>query len=251
MIVLGLDTATYATSVALCELEGDAAGAPAPQRALELRDDPPPGGRPGHARASLALAERALERAGCRWEQIGRIAVGVGPGTFTGLRVGIATAHGLALALGIELVGVSSLRALALGAQEAAGEHGAELICAVLDARRGEVFAACWRAVGVAEEPPLAPPTALAPGRLAEQLARERRTVLAVGDGAAACRDALTRAGALVPAEGSALHRVCAVAHCRLSGGSSSGIVLPDYVRRPDAEPARGAGLSRAIQPVG
>ena len=109
MIVLGLDTATASTAVGLGLADGTV---------LERRDDPPPGARPGHATRLLAMVAELLEQAGSSWEEVQRIAVGVGPGTFTGLRVGVATARGLAHSRSIRLVGVSSLQALALGALE-------------------------------------------------------------------------------------------------------------------------------------
>ena len=115
---------------------------------LERRDDPPPGAHPGHATRLLAMTAQLLEDTGTTWEQIERIAVGLGPGTFTGLRVGVATARGLAHSRKIELVGVSSLQALALGALERtgsdAGRERPEMALAVIDARRGEVFAAAY-----------------------------------------------------------------------------------------------------------
>jgi len=240
MIVLGIDTATSATSVAVCELEdGSSATGLAPLRTVvELRDDPRAGARPAHARALLKLVDRALSEAGATLDQVQRIAVGTGPGTFTGLRIGIASAKGLALGAGIPLVGVSSLRALALGARATALRQGAEAICAVIDARRGEVFTATWSVEDVAAEHPISAPTALAPQRLAEQLLAGPRA-LVVGDGALAFASALGRAAA--PVGDATLHRVSAAWHCRLAagGGSQPGDVLPQYLRLPDAELAR------------
>ena len=86
MIVLGLDTATPSTVAGV--LVGDAA--------FEARDDPAPGARPAHASRLLGAAEEALTLAGVGWDDVERIAVGVGPGSFTGLRIGIATARALA-----------------------------------------------------------------------------------------------------------------------------------------------------------
>src|SRR5438270_483131 len=73
-----------------------------------------------------------------------RIAVGVGPGTFTGLRIGLATARALAQARSIPLVGISTAASLALGAWAHARAEGCEAVLAVIDARRAEVFAAAW-----------------------------------------------------------------------------------------------------------
>jgi tRNA threonylcarbamoyladenosine biosynthesis protein TsaB len=105
--ILAFDTATPATVVALCGPGGEAE---------EARDDPPPGRRPGHATRLMPLAVGLLEQAGIGWDDLERIAVGIGPGTFTGLRIGIATARALARARGIPLTGVSTLHSVALNA---------------------------------------------------------------------------------------------------------------------------------------
>jgi tRNA threonylcarbamoyladenosine biosynthesis protein TsaB len=230
VIVLGLDTASPATAVALL-LDGG--------EAHEARDDPVPGAHPGHATRLLTMADELLRRAGLGWRAVERIAVGTGPGGFTGLRVGIATARGLAQSLGAELVGVSSLAALA------ARPEPPSSVLAVLDARRGEVFAAPFRSF--ADGPPreLLPPAAIAPGEIAGLLARAREISpgeawLGVGDGALRYRDQLERAGVAVPDAAGGLHVVRAAAICRLgaqaraSGGLDQ--IVPDYRRRPDAE---------------
>ena len=114
MIVLGFDTATPATAVGLRLADGTT---------LRAYDEPQAGERPGHTTRALPLASELLVRAGIRWGALERIAVGMGPGTFT-LRVGIATARGLAQSLGIEVVGVSSLQVLAQAALPRAGPAG-------------------------------------------------------------------------------------------------------------------------------
>lgn len=131
MRILGFDTATAATTVALLETD--------PEHALEQRDDPPPGARPGHASQLLPLVQRLFDQAGVGWAEIDRIAVGIGPGTFTGLRIGLATAQALAASSDTPLVGVSTLAALAAAAHDT--EPDATTL-AVIDARRGEAFAA-------------------------------------------------------------------------------------------------------------
>ncbi len=233
MIVLGLDTATTATAVAL--RLGD-------ETVLERRDDPAPGAHPGHATRLLAMAAEVLGEAGVSWGQIERIAVGLGPGTFTGLRVGVATARGLAHSRGIELVGVSSLRALALGALAVPG--GPELVLAVIDARRQQVFAAAYERGPAGLPRELTPAAALAPERLAELVAgtRERGagSRVLVGDGAVRYRELLTAVGLQPAADDSPLHILSGEAICVLGTSSAvhpgAGGALPDYVRRPDAE---------------
>jgi tRNA threonylcarbamoyladenosine biosynthesis protein TsaB len=220
VIVVGLDTATAATVAGVLD------GADA---VTEVRDDPEPGARPAHASRLLGAAEAALERAGVGWEQVERLAVGVGPGSFTGLRIGIATARALAQARGLPVVGVSSLAALARGA----GETG--VIVAVLDARRGEAFAAAWR-----DGAPALAPAALAPEALAERLAGLPGTPLAVGDGAIRFRGPLEAAGARVPPDEDGVHRLRAEHVCRLGAQGTPtdrDALLPDYLREPDAVP--------------
>jgi tRNA threonylcarbamoyladenosine biosynthesis protein TsaB len=232
-VILGFDTATAATAVAVW-----APGGPA----VERRDDPAPGERPNHAGRLLVLIEEALAAAGVGWDRVERIAVGVGPGGFTGLRLGIATARALSQARNLPVAGVSSLEALAAGAAgeapgaaDAIGRAGDEArgpIVAVIDARRGEVFAA-----GFGSHPPSFGPAALPPADLAARIAPGS---LAVGDGAVRFRDELERAGAVVPVDGSELHRVSALQVCRLGAALEPGdrdALLPDYRREPDAKP--------------
>lgn len=232
MNVLGLDTATSATTVALLAGEG-AVG-------VERRDDPAPGQRPRHTMRVLPLVAEVMAAAGVSWADIDRIAVGVGPGTFTGLRVGVATARGLAESRGIPLVGVSTLHAVALGAAEAA-EAGEDAVIAVIDARRGEVFAAGWSLQVVADPlaRPLLAPQAVPVTKLAETLHRARLRWLAAGDGSVAFREALERSGARIPKDDSERNRVSAIDHCRLALGlppEPPGGVRPEYLRLPDAE---------------
>jgi tRNA threonylcarbamoyladenosine biosynthesis protein TsaB len=219
-VILGFDTATPATVVAVLPDDGEV---------IELRDDPVPGARPGHAARLLPLARAALGGAGAGFEDVTRIAVGTGPGTFTGLRIGVATARALAQATRAELVGVSTLHALAA----AAGDDRAVL--AVLDARRGEAFAAPF-----APESPPGRAVAIAPERLPELAPAEAGPWMAVGEGALRFREQLEPAAIAVPADGSALHRVSALAICRLARAAAPvdrEALLPEYVRAPDARP--------------
>jgi len=248
MRVLAFDTATRATAVALCDLRDGAGGDERFAACVERRDDPPAGMRPGHAARLLELVAAAMSDAGASWPELDRLAVGVGPGTFTGLRIGIATAHALARARGIPLVGVSTLESLALaGARHESARvplpGGA--VAGVIDARRGEVFAAAWRVdpgprMGLGER--LLAPVAIAPDALATELAGLRSAVLAVGDGAVEFRSALERSGAVIPEDGAEVHRVSAICHCELASEQRPGgpeDVSPSYLRLPDAEIAR------------
>jgi tRNA threonylcarbamoyladenosine biosynthesis protein TsaB len=227
-VILGLDTATADTAVAVW-----APGGPA----VERRDEPPLGARPAHAGKLLLLVEEVLDAAGASWDDVERIAVGVGPGSFTGLRIGIATARGLAQARNLPLIGVSSLAALAHGVRPPypggvrppyPGGVRPPYVVAVIDARRGEVFA---------EAPGEFGPAAMRPEELA---ARIRSGSLTVGDGAVRFREPLERAGAAIPADDSPLHRISALTVCRIGaeGGSADrDALLPDYRREPDAKP--------------
>jgi tRNA threonylcarbamoyladenosine biosynthesis protein TsaB len=224
MIVLGLDTATPDTVVGLARDDVT----------LERRHTPEPGERPGHVQQLLPLARELLDEAGLDWKDVERIGVGVGPGTVTGLRIGVATARGLAQSAGAELVAVSTLQALALGAATN-GHDGPVLAC--LDARRGEAFVAGWRG-----EERLIAPAAVAPDALPALLAAAPGPWLAAGDGAVRFRAQLDPAGACVPADGSPLHRVSAIALCRLAVAApptDRDALIPEYVRAPDAVPKR------------
>jgi tRNA threonylcarbamoyladenosine biosynthesis protein TsaB len=231
MRILGFDTATPATAVALLD--------EAVSMELEDRDDPPPTARPGHATKLLPLIASVLERGSTAWADVDRIAVGLGPGTFTGLRIGIATARALAQARAIPLVGISTLQSLAFGARAEAGQFDA--IVAVIDARRGEAFAAAWLPESL-DQAPLVQPRALAPEALGRITAAAVGRTLAVGEGAIKFREVLVRSGASVPEDASDLHRVNALNHCRLARdrrASAPDEVRPEYLRLPDAEISR------------
>jgi tRNA threonylcarbamoyladenosine biosynthesis protein TsaB len=233
MRILAFDTATGATTVALAGAE---------DAVLEARHDPAPADRPGHATHLLPLAAQLLERAGIGWNALDRLAVGIGPGTFTGLRIGIATARALARAGAIPLVGISTLQSLALGGRAWPGVGGIDSVVAVIDARRREVFAASWRLAELEElQSALITPRAFAPDELARRLADLGGRTLAVGDGAVLFRSVLERSGAFVPDDDSGLHRVRAAVHCLIAQrlpAAEADHVRPEYLRPPDAKPS-------------
>jgi tRNA threonylcarbamoyladenosine biosynthesis protein TsaB len=232
--ILAFDTATRATTVALLDTEDGTE--------LALRDDPEPGARPRHTSCLMLLVSKVLKQAGSGWPEVDLLAVGTGPGTFTGLRIGVATARALARAREIPLVGVSTLRSLALGAEDGAREGGHDAVLAVLDARRREVFAAAWPAIvagpGFARGEPVLAPAALSPLALADSASGLGHRRLVIGDGAIEFREVLERPGTLIPSDDSGLHRVDAIRHCRLAAEwppRATEDVLPEYLRRPDA----------------
>lgn len=229
MIVLGIDTATADTAVGLLRADGSL---------HTRRHVPAPGDRPGHVAQILPLARELLADAGIAWTALDRVAVGVGPGTFTGLRIGVATARALARTAGAEVVAVSTPAVLAAGS----GHDGPVL--AALDARRGEAFAAAWADGRTAARGagPDCGPLAVAPDGLADVLLGVHGGGgLAVGDGAVRYRDALEAAGLTVPQDADPRHHVDAGVLCRLGAlaapAAAGGAVLPDYVRAPDAVP--------------
>ena len=220
--ILGIDTATAGAAVAVafgCVL------------ASERYAGPDPDGRPRHSSRLLAEVEDAVGAAG-GWERIGVIAVGVGPGTFTGLRVGIATARALAQGRGLPMAPVSSLAALARGiAEQAPGRPR----LAAIDARREQAFAALYDA----DDEPVWGPLAGSGPELAERLRHGPSLVVAGGDGSLRFRAWLESAGVEVLPAANEGHRIAARHVCGLAARVEPGPpeqVTPVYLRRPDAE---------------
>jgi tRNA threonylcarbamoyladenosine biosynthesis protein TsaB len=198
----------------------------------------------------MPLIAALLERGETTWTDLDRIAVGLGPGTFTGLRIAIATARALGQARAIPLVGISTLQSLALGGRSLAQAQSIEAVVAVIDARRGEAFAAAWPTYSV-DRPgaaPLCDPRALRPDALGGLIEGLDLRPLAVGEGAVKFRGALERSGASIPDDDSDLHKVTAINHCRLvrdRRGSAPDEIRPEYLRLPDAEISRRSARDR------
>jgi len=191
VLILAFDTATDVATSALVS-DGEVLGE-----------------RVSLAKTLLEDVDALFRQASARPRDLDAVVVGTGPGSFTGTRVGIAVARGLGLALGVEGAGVSTLDALAAGADGA---------LPVIDARRGEVF--------------VPGPHAVAP----DDLELEPGTVC-VGSGAIRYRHALERLGARVPPDGDPVHVPSARLHVSLADGfGAADDVLPIYVRAPDAK---------------
>jgi tRNA threonylcarbamoyladenosine biosynthesis protein TsaB len=220
MNILGFDTSTAATSACLLRDDGEAFEV--------IPDDAALLGPPGHARELMPALAAVLGDAGLGYGELDGLAVGVGPGTFTGLRIGVATARALAHAAGVALHPVSSLAALARGID-------AELRLPLIDAKRGELFAALYR-----DDEELWPPFAATPERLIERLREAGFGPMAVGDGSLRFPDQLAAGGIEVGPAGA--HTVRGLHICRLAASVPAvppDTVLPNYLRDPDAKPQR------------
>jgi tRNA threonylcarbamoyladenosine biosynthesis protein TsaB len=196
MLILSFDTAT---DLATCAL---------------VRDGTVLGERVSRPVRLLADVETLLHEAGCAPADVGALAVGTGPGSYTGLRMGLVTARALSFSLGVPTAGVSTLAALAAGAPGARP---------VIDARRGEVFT---HEAGV--------PVVLRPGDVAVVAGQP-----CVGDGAVRYRSLLEDAGAGVPPDDDPVHVPWARHHALLAESfGPAELAEPLYLRLPDAERA-------------
>jgi tRNA threonylcarbamoyladenosine biosynthesis protein TsaB len=223
VIVLGIDTATEQTSVALGSETGPIADArfAGPSKQDEL----------------VPAIEQLLRWAGLELGNVGGIAVGTGPGRYTGLRVGVEVAKTLAQVSHVPIVGIPSLDVVAFGVRTSR-----RLIGAVLDARRGEVFVGFYRSVpgGIVRDGEY---EVVGPEALAAELQARADDVLLVGDGAILYRNELERVGSRVvfaPAAlahpwASALVEVAAPRFIREETDRLAEVV-PLYLRKTDAE---------------
>lgn len=211
MIVLGLDTCLSACSVAVLDGERVLASA----REVMAR---------GHQERLAPMAQVVIAEAGIGFDRIERVAVTVGPGSFTGLRVGVAFAKGLALALGRAAVGVGTLEALA-GEAPSSGRGG--LVFPAIDARRGQLYLQAFED-GRALMAPDAVTAEVAAARIAEL--SQGRPFTIVGSGAALLADFAPFA-AVVEAEGADARTVA-----RIAQGRTPGPLKPLYLRAPDAK---------------
>jgi tRNA threonylcarbamoyl adenosine modification protein YeaZ len=193
MLILAFDTATEVATSALVS-DGEVLGE-----------------RRSTAVTLLEDVDALFRQAGAHTRELGGIAVGVGPGSFTGVRIGLSTARGLALALDVPVAGISTLDALAAGAPGA---------LPVVDAKRGEVF--------VLQDEPLV----LSPAEV-----RPRPGTLCVGSGAVRYRSVLEAAGAEIPPDQDDRHLPFARFHAQLAREfGPAEAVEPMYLRVPDAD---------------
>lgn len=230
MNVLALDTSLGACSAAVASKRE---GAPELFRVHEPRERE-------HAEAIMGMAERVMGEAGLAYGDLDAIAVTVGPGSFTGVRVGISAARGLALATGKPLIGATSLEVMARQALETLAPPPGRLAVAA-DARRGEVYVALFDNSGET----LGEPVALAPSDAAGLLMKSGVKVIA-GGGAALVADAAARSGwelgAILP---DLQPDAGALALLALTRAPHEGPLAPLYLRPPDAKPQSGKAVAR------
>jgi len=216
VLILALDASTRVVAVAVARATGDAREVLAEISASSR----------GASETLLPAVDAALDLAGEELAGVERVLAGVGPGTFTGIRIAAATARSLALATGAGLSKNSTLAALA--APALSGGHSEVL--AVLDAKRGQVFAQRFSDAGPAAGILCERPEGLSAGG----------AQLVVGDGAVRYREALSHLGE-IPPDASPLHRVTAAGHLLSADLAPVGHeeLVPIYVREPDAEVRR------------
>ncbi|HVM12648.1 MAG TPA: tRNA (adenosine(37)-N6)-threonylcarbamoyltransferase complex dimerization subunit type 1 TsaB [Actinomycetota bacterium] len=224
MLALAIETSTPQTSVALGTEQGVLSSASVSWAR-------------GHSEVVVPAIEQVLEWSETDLSQLGGVAVGLGPGLFTGLRAGVATARALAQVLNVPVVGIPSLDVLAFAVRQSRWRIGA-----VLDGKRGEVFYAFYRPVpgGVTRETDygVGPPE-----RLAAELAASREETLLVGNGAllyardledAATPVEMASASTAFPDARALLE--LAIPRFHREETSRFDEVVPMYVRRSDAE---------------
>ena len=204
----------------------------------------------GHAERLTGVIDAVLAEAGATYRDLSRIVVTTGPGSFTGIRVGVAAARGVALALDVPAVGISTLEALARGALGGGGETGAKTapVLAVIDARRGEVYAALFAGDGDLIDGP----SALQPSQLAAFLARPADALQAgtleaggqlrlVGSGAAIADAHLSGTATMIVGD---TDRIDPEILARLGARARTGEPpRPLYLRSADAKPSSAPSL--------
>jgi tRNA threonylcarbamoyladenosine biosynthesis protein TsaB len=226
MNILALDTSFGACSAAVVR-DGEIFSA------YELRSRE-------HAEAIMPMIAQVLDEASLGYEALGAIAVTTGPGSFTGVRVGVSTARGLALAAGLPLIGLNSLEVMAQMALEKI-DAAIDVLGIVVDARRGEVYLALYNSKGDV----ISGPAALSPDQAVEILPDHGQVVLA-GSGGALVVDATAKTGLSIDCVLSELQPDAAsLAAMAVTRAPVEGPLSPLYLRPPDAKPQTGKALPR------
>jgi tRNA threonylcarbamoyladenosine biosynthesis protein TsaB len=194
----------------------------------------------GHAERLMPMIDDCLHEAGVTVSEIGKVAVAMGPGSFTGIRVGVAAARGLGLALGCPVVGVTTLETLAEAARDT---YLGRPVIAAIDARRGEVYAQAFGADGRPEEEPQVLTAQVVAGRIA---AADVPPVLC---GSAASLIAAEMQDGAPELAGTAATGPVAVLARLAADREATEAPKPLYLRAPDAKPQEGFALARSGRP--
>ena len=226
MRVLAIDTALGAC--AACVLDGRA-GAPVASESLVMAR--------GHAEALLPLVERVVARAGGGFAALNRVAVTVGPGSFTGIRVGIAAARAIGLAAKIPVIGVTTLTAFAAPLVAAGGD---ELVAAAIDARHGHVF---FQAVAPGGRT-VVPARHVSIGEAARALGSGPAVIAGSGAGLVAAE--ARHLGLDVTVKGlAAAPDITWIARLSLAADPAAALPKPFYLRPADAKPQEARQVAR------
>lgn len=229
MKLLALDTTFGACSAAVA---CGSPGAPEITGICELRER-------GHAEAIIPMIERVLADASLRYHDLDAIAATTGPGSFTGVRVGVATARGLALATGLPVIGATSLEVMARAALDEQSESP-DVLGVVVDARRGEVYVGLFDKRGG----PLCAPQALTP-KQARALLPENGSIVLCGSGAMLVRDVAPNPHALQAVSADLQPDARILARLAMNREPTTQLLRPLYLRPPDAKPQLGKAISR------
>lgn len=186
-----------------------------------------------HSQTLMPMVERMLEHAGLTFDSIDRMAVSAGPGSFTGVRIGISAVKGLSFAKNLPCVGVSTLAAIA---QNAAGIPFDGVVCAVMDARCRQVYTACFEGGTLRR---ITPDEAIGIDELKNRLISYKKSVFLLGDGAELCYNTLLDEipGLILVSPDRRYQTAAGVAAAALNADAVSPDALqPVYLRLPQAE---------------
>jgi tRNA threonylcarbamoyl adenosine modification protein YeaZ len=224
--ILAIDTALNACSACVLSSDGPE---PLARETLELER--------GHAEALLPLVERVVSQTDGQFTRLGRVAVTIGPGSYTGLRVGIAAARAIGLAAGVPVVGVTTLSALIAAFVQSDKRR---LLAAAIDARHGQVYFQLVAPGGRT----VIPPSLMGIREAVRLVGSGPVTVIGSGAPAVAAEALAVGVDALAP-PGPAAPEIAWVARLGLAADPEQALPKPLYLRGPDAKPQDQARLPR------
>lgn len=224
MKIIALDTASSWCAAAIYDLRTDSVLAEVSENIGK-----------GHAEVLMDYIERAMTQSGIAMADLDRVAVNVGPGSFTGVRIGVSAARGFALALDRPAVGVSAFDALA---SEVAVSHPGQPVLVLLEAHRGEIYAQAFGSDGLATTGPMV----LAREEALALIGQQSPDTVLAGSAATALNETLAASFAVARVEPTA----CIGTYAKLAASAEPGEApKPLYMRGPDVKPQTGFALPR------